>query len=87
MKKHIIGSIVSILIAEAIGALSIWITGDVSSVYRQIDKPPLSPPGWLFPAAWISLYALMGIAAYIVFAAKSRHKKNCTDVLYIAVNC
>lgn len=26
-------------------------------------KPPLSPPGWVFPLVWTVLYALMGIGA------------------------
>ena len=37
--------------------------------YAMIEQPPLSPPGWLFPAAWSVLYVLMGAASYIVLCS------------------
>ena len=53
-----------ILLAEAVGALSGWLTREGTEIYAQtILKPPLSPPGWVFPVAWSILYALMGIGA------------------------
>ena len=30
---------------------------------QTIEKPPLSPPGWVFPVVWTILFALMGIGA------------------------
>jgi len=39
-------------------------------LYAQtILKPPLSPPGWVFPVVWTVLYALMGIGAAIIYQA------------------
>ena len=59
-----------ILLAEAVGFLSGWLTKDATAVYGQtIVKPPLSPPGWLFPIVWTLLYALMGIGAARVYQA------------------
>ena len=34
--------------------------------YSELSKPPLAPPGWLFPVVWTILYALMGIGAGLV---------------------
>jgi tryptophan-rich sensory protein len=34
--------------------------------YAQLDKPPWAPPTWLFGPVWTVLYALMGIAAWLV---------------------
>lgn len=31
--------------------------------YEGLDKPPWTPPKWLFPVAWTTLYVLMSIAA------------------------
>ena len=59
-----------ILLAEAVGALSGWLSRDGMKAYEStIVQPPLSPPGWLFPIVWTILYALMGIGAARVYAA------------------
>lgn len=34
--------------------------------YRALRRPPWAPPTWLFGPAWTVLYALMGIAAWLV---------------------
>ena len=50
----------------ALAGLGVLLSGDYSSLYTRLDKPPLAPPGWLFPVAWSILYILMGIAAGLV---------------------
>ncbi len=35
-----------------------------------LTAPPLAPPDWLFPIVWTILYALMAIAAYLVFVSE-----------------
>ena len=53
-----------ILLAEAVGALSGWLSREGSEVFSQtVIQPPLSPPAILFPIVWTLLYALMGIGA------------------------
>ena len=37
--------------------------------FEMVNKPPLSPPGWLFPVVWTILYVLMGIASYLVLTS------------------
>ena len=59
--------LIFILSAELTGALSALFAGDFSARYETITKPPLSPPGALFPVVWTILYALMGISAYIIW--------------------
>ena len=44
-------------------------------MFEEINKPPLSPPGWLFPVVWTILYILMGIALYLVVVAKENKGK------------
>lgn len=34
-----------------------------SDWYRQLNKPTWTPPDWLFPVAWTTLYICMSIAA------------------------
>ena len=53
-----------IAFAEAVGALSGWITRRGVRLYQEtVTQPPLSPPGWVFPAVWSVLFVLMGIGA------------------------
>jgi len=35
--------------------------------YAKLAQPPLTPPGWLFAPVWTVLYALMGVAAWLVW--------------------
>lgn len=51
---------------ELVGALSSLLSGNFSSFYSTLVKPPISPPGIVFPIVWAVLYALMGISAYMV---------------------
>lgn len=53
-----------ILLTEAVGALSGLLAREGIRQYAEMAaKPPLTPPAWVFPIAWILLYALMGAAA------------------------
>lgn len=37
-----------------------------NNTYNTLNKPPLSPPGVLFPIVWTILFILMGISVYLV---------------------
>lgn len=80
MKKELkLGTlIVSLLVPLAIGGVSSLLTNDAMKQFHFFNKPPLSPPEWLFPIAWTILYVLMGLACYYVIrsdAEKSRKTK------------
>lgn len=65
-----------IAIAEAVGALSGWLTREGSRMFSEsVAQPPLSPPSWLFPVAWGILYALMGIGAARVWTSPDSKEK------------
>lgn len=60
--------IVSILLAQLTGIVGSFFTvTSVKGWYLTINKPSWNPPGWLFGPVWVSLYTLMGIAAYLVW--------------------
>ena len=53
-----------ILLAEAVGALSGWLTREGTQLFSEtVAKPPLTPPSLVFPIVWGILYTLMGIGA------------------------
>ncbi|QNM05460.1 TspO/MBR family protein [Qiania dongpingensis] len=54
-----------LLIPLAVGSLSVLFSGN-TAMYSVINKPPLSPPSFVFPVVWTVLYILMGLSSYIV---------------------
>ena len=56
-----------IAIPLAVGGLAGLLSGGGMKAFESLNKPPLSPPGWLFPIVWTVLYILMGISSYLIF--------------------
>ena len=53
-----------ILLSEAVGAVSGWVSRDGMRYYSEaVAQPPLSPPPIVFPFVWGILFLLMGIGA------------------------
>lgn len=73
-----VGSIALGVICIAIplvgGMISARIAGDQMQSFGQLNQPPLSPPGWLFPIAWTILYILMGIALLLILRSHHEYK-------------
>lgn len=61
--------ILCLVLPLAVGGLSAFLTQDSMKMFETIQKPPLSPPGWLFPIVWTILYLFMGIASYLVLTS------------------
>lgn len=53
----------------AVGGLSAWLSDNGMRTFSEINTPPLSPPGWLFPIVWTVLYFLMGLASWLVLTS------------------
>ena len=67
--------IICIILCELFGSIgSIFTMPAIGSWYATLVKPEWTPPNWLFGPVWITLFALMGIALYIVWQKSS--KKN-----------
>jgi len=68
--KKIFGLVISIAVAQTAGVIgSFFTTRSISTWYAFLSKPSFTPPSWVFAPAWITLYTLMGIAAYIVWSS------------------
>ena len=72
--------IISIAIPLLIGGLSALITMGSMEDFDSLNKPPLSPPGWLFPVVWTILFTLMGIASYLVYTSGNPVSKTALTV-------
>lgn len=80
--KKLIGSVA---IPLAVGGLSALITKDSMVVFEYVDKPPLSPPMWLFPVVWSILYILMGLALYYVRVSNASIQRKRAAYVYYAL--
>ena len=68
MKKlDVLKLVIAIAIPLLVGGLSAFLTKDAMMVFDTIKKPPLAPPGIVFPIVWTILYVLMGIASYLIY--------------------
>ena len=60
--------ILFILASQLAGIIGSFFTvNSVRTWYLDINKPVFNPPSWIFGPVWITLYTLMGIAAYLVW--------------------
>lgn len=82
MKKCTRNLIFCIAAPLIVGGLSALLTKDSMIMFDYVKKPPLTPPTWLFPVVWTLLYALMGLASYLVLTAK---KQSRTALIFYAV--
>ena len=76
------GLLLAVLLPLAVGSRASLITADSMAQFSMLRKPPLAPPGWLFPVVWTILYILMGISSYLIKNAESNINKKRALTLY-----
>ena len=74
MKKRTF--IINLIIPLLVGGLSALLTYQQMEIYMHLNKPLLSPPGWLFPIVWTFLYILMGISSYMIYISQDDRREN-----------
>ena len=84
MVIHLRKLVVCIALPLIVGWISSLSTQGSMEVFETINKPYLSPPGWVFPVVWTILYILMGIASYIVLTSgQSQYKIKMALAVYL----
>lgn len=58
-------------------------TGSDSAWYMALVKPALTPPGWVFPVAWTTLYILMGLALALILNARGARGRGLAVALFV----
>jgi len=68
-----------------------WVAGGIGSLftypaignwYASLNKPPVTPPNWLFGPMWTVLYTIISISLYL-FWVKSKKLNNLGGRLFI----
>ena len=75
--------VISVAIALGVGGLSALLTRGNMDVYMQINRPPLSPPSWLFGIVWGILFVLMGISATLVYNQNYAEPQKTREALFV----
>jgi benzodiazapine receptor len=67
-KFQVIPFVISLAITLGIGIVaSLYTRPQIKGWYLTLSKPAFTPPNWLFPVAWTTLYILIATAAYLVW--------------------
>ncbi len=82
-KRSILTFTIAIIIPLFIGGLSAFLTKDNMNIYEEINTPPLSPPGFLFPVVWTVLYILMGVSSALIWQKRGENREKAENALLI----
>lgn len=69
---------VFLLLCAAIAASATMFPPD--DWYRSLNRPPLTPPGWLFGPVWTFLYIMIAVAGWLVWESRDSGRKSALAV-------
>jgi tryptophan-rich sensory protein len=77
----LIGWVSAAFAAAALGAIA---SAGAGTFYAALARPPWAPPAWVFGPVWTALYALMAVAAWLVWRRRGFAGARAALVLFIA---
>ncbi len=75
--RNVLKLIIAVVVSELAGVIgAIFTTPAISGWYTTLIRPSFSPPNWLFAPVWTLLFALMGIALFLIWKNNTATRKN-----------
>ncbi len=75
--------IIAIVVCQLAGIIGSFFTASsIPTWYATIVRPSIAPPNWVFAPVWTTLFALMGIAAFLIWK-KGLDRKDVRIALWI----
>lgn len=66
--RPVVSLLIAVLVVEVVGASgSIFTMQGLAEWYGTLEQPALAPPNWVFGPVWTALFALIGVAAWLVW--------------------
>jgi len=66
--------IIALIACQLAGVIgSVFTTRSIETWYQTINRPSYAPPNGVFAPVWITLYVLMGLAAFLVWRRGLRY--------------
>ena len=67
-RRPLLSLAAAVLVCEVVGASgSVFTAMGTDGWYSSLARPVLAPPNWVFGPVWTTLFALMGVAAWLVW--------------------
>ncbi len=74
--KNLLILLIFVIVCELAGILATPFTiNAIPSWYSTLNKPPFSPPNFVFGPVWTILYMLMGLSAFLVWQKGVKKEK------------
>ena len=75
--------LIAVIGCELVGILATPFTlAAIPTWYSTLNKPPFSPPNWIFGPVWTTLYFLMGISAFLIWQRGLKKRQVKEALLY-----
>lgn len=85
--RQLLGLVGWFLLVYATAAIGAVASIQAVSFYLQLTRPAWAPPAWVFGPVWTALYALMAMAAWLVWRGPGRARGALTlFVIQLAAN-
>lgn len=81
--RQVLGLVSWLVLTFAAAAAGAFASANAGAFYSELARPAWAPPGWLFAPVWSTLYALMGVSAWLVWRAAGFARARTALVLFI----